>query len=421
MSKFPATFRVRQRFDRPRVDDISAAVHDSLAKLSLGGRIRTGQRVAITAGSRGIANIAEILRSVADHVRSLEAEPFLVPAMGSHGGATAEGQAAMLETLGITEDACGCPIRSSMETIDLGQASAGFPIYADRLASEADHVIIVGRVKLHTIFSGDYQSGLMKMLLIGLGKHDGAKIYHRATQQIDFDDLVVDVAPRIIERCHVAAGLALLENAFDQTAAIEAIAPDDIMAREPQLLRQAIEWFPKLPFAKVDLLLIDQMGKNLSGSGMDTNVIGRKTGPGGGICDPLSRVKRIAVRRLTAQSHGNALGIGLADFCLASLVRDVDFQATTTNGLTSGEPEKMKIPIQFDTDREILQAALDTIGLTSPAESRLLWICDTLHLTELECSEAYWDEVQQRDDLEVVSDLRPLPIDADGHLPELKC
>jgi len=415
---FPTTFRVRQSFPRQRVSDVPAAVHDELAKLALGGSIRSGQTVAITAGSRGIANIGVILRAVADFVRSLGGEPFLTPAMGSHGGATAEGQVALLGGLGVTEETCGCPIRSSMETVEIGQAAAGFPIYADRHAQQADHVLVVGRVKLHTIFSGQFQSGLMKMLLIGLGKHDGAKIYHRATMQIDFDELVADIAPKVMAACGVVAGLAVLENAYDETARIEAIAPDKFITREPELLRLAETWFPKLPFSEVDLLLVDQIGKNISGSCMDTNVIGRKTSPTGEAHAALSQVKRIAVRSLTPESHGNAIGIGMADFCLGSLVDDMDLQTTATNGLTSGEPDKIKVPLRFATDRQMLSAAFGTIGLTEPDESRLLWIRDTLHLTELECSAAYWPEAQQRDDLEILSEPRPLPWDNEGNLPE---
>jgi hypothetical protein len=230
--------------------------------------------------------------------------------------------------------------------------------------------------------------------------------------------LVADIAPKVLDACHVVAGLAILENAYDETARIEAVAPEDFITREPDLLRLAETWFPKLPFSEVDLLLVDQMGKNISGSCMDTNVIGRKTCPSGTACTALSRVKRIAVRSLTAESHGNALGIGLADFCLQSLVDAMDLQTTSTNGLTSGEPGKIKVPLRFATDRQMVAAALGTIGLTEPDESRLLWIRDTLHLTEMECSAAYWPEVQQRDDLEVLTEPRPLPWDDDGNLLE---
>ena len=276
MPVYPKFFRVRQKFEAPRVADIAATVQSELARLKLEGQVKPGQTVAITAGSRGIANIHLIIQATVRFFQKLGAKPFIVPAMGSHGGGTAEGQRGILEGYGITEQFCGCPIKTSMETIVVCQTAEGFPVHFDRHASEADHVLVVGRVKPHTDFVGDVESGLMKMMLIGLGKHEGAKVYHRAILDYSFPQIVRSVAHRVMERCHILAGLAILENSYDQTAKIAAVAAGELEQRESELLKQARKWMPRLPFPLADILLIDEMGKNISGAGVDTNVIGRK-------------------------------------------------------------------------------------------------------------------------------------------------
>ncbi len=276
MDKFPRMFRLRQHLARPRVEDIPSAVQQALVPLQLGAKVRRGQRVAITAGSRGIANIALILRAVVEHLQALGALPFIVPAMGSHGGATAAGQRALLQRYGITEQACGCPIESSLDTVVVCQAAEGFPVHFDRCAYEADHVLICNRVKPHTRFYGDVESGLLKMMLIGLGKHAGALVYHQAIQDYSFDQILRSVAHEVTARCKVLAGLAIVENAYDQTARLAGVAPDCFESQERELLQLARQWMPKLPFDAAELLLIDEIGKEISGTGLDTNVVGRK-------------------------------------------------------------------------------------------------------------------------------------------------
>lgn len=417
MTRYPRFFRVHQTFERPRVEQPADMVERQLATLRLAERIRPGQSVAVTAGSRGIANIAPITRAIVAHLHALGAEPFLVPAMGSHGGATPEGQRAVLEHYGVTESYCGCPIRSSMETVVVCQSAHGFPVHFDRLAYEADHVIVCNRVKPHTMFAGAIESGLMKMLLIGLGKAAGAKIYHQAILDHSFDEIVRSVAAEVIAKCRIAAGLAIVENAYDETAQITAVAPAEFETRERELLLLAKQWMPRLPFERVDVLLIDEMGKNISGSGIDTNVVGRKYNDSAAVAGEKPVVRRIVARSLTPASNGNALGIGIADFCTRRLADAIDEHSTRTNGLTSSHIGAVKRPLTYDTDREILDAALPTIGLTAPAAAKILWIRNTLDLAEVECSEAYFDEVQRRDDLELLSALRPLPFDPHGNLP----
>jgi hypothetical protein len=416
-SKYPQFFRVRQKFDRPRVDDVPGEVERRLAGLNLGNKIRPGQSVAITAGSRGIANIAQIIRAICTHVKSLDAKPFIVPAMGSHGGGTAEGQLRVLTSYGITEEFCGCPIRASMDTEIIGQAAEGFSVHVDRHAAAADHVVLCGRIKPHTDFSGDIESGLMKMMLLGLGKHNGAKVYHRAFQDFSFAQIVRSVAARVLERCRIVAGVAIVENAYDETALIEAIAPAEIESREKALLVLAKQWMPRLPFPTVDILIIDEMGKNISGAGIDTNVVGRKHYASKAAEDEFPKVRRIIVRSLAEASHGNACGLGMAEFCTTRLLEQHDRHATWTNILTSGHLEMVKYPLHYDTDCEILDAALPTIGLTEPMDAKILWIKNTLQLAEVECSVTYLEAAKQRADLEVLTPLRDLPLDAAGNLP----
>lgn len=417
---YPQFFRVRQKFERPRVDDVAGEVARQLARLNLRQTIKPGQSVAITAGSRGIANIAKIIRAIAEHVNSLDAKPFIIPAMGSHGGATAKGQCEVIASYGITEEFCGCPIRASMDTEIVGQAPEGFPVHVDRHACQADHVILCGRIKPHTDFTGEIESGLMKMMLLGLGKYNGAKIYHRAFQDYSFDQIVRSVAGLVLERCHIAAGVAIVENAYDETALIEAIGPKEILEREKQLLVLAKKWMPRLPFQKVDILIVDEMGKNISGAGMDSNVIGRKTYASQAADDEFPKVLRIVVRNLTEASHGNAIGIGMAEFCTTRLIEQHDRHATWTNILTSGNLQVVKYPLNYDTDREILDAALPTIGLTEPVDAKILWIKNTLKVGEVECSAAYLPQARKRDDLEILTSLHDLPLDHSGNLPEFE-
>jgi hypothetical protein len=417
MSSFPRIFRVRQKFDVNRVDDVAAEVHAQLARLELGKKVRPGQSVAVTVGSRGVANIAVITRAIVKHLKSLGAKPFLVPAMGSHAGATAEGQRGMIESYGVTEAFVGCPIRSSMETVVVGQAVEGFPLHVDRFAFEADHIIVCNRIKPHTDFSGPIESGLMKMLLIGLGKCQGATIYHRAIRDFGFDAIVRSASREVLAKCHVLAGVAIVENAYDETARIEAILPDRFMEREPDLLALAKQWLPRLPFQHVDVLLVDRIGKDISGTGMDPNVVGRKFNDHKPVEGEFPKIKRIALRGLTDATHGNAIGMGMGEFCHARLLKQADMAITRLNGLVSGHIAAIMPPLDYATDREMLATALQTSGLAEPSDAKFLWIADTLHLQEVECSTAYYQEAKERTDLEILTDPHDLPFDADGNLP----
>jgi hypothetical protein len=412
--------RIRQTFERPRVPDIATGVHMALDQLDLGSRIRPGQTVALTAGSRGIANIPLILKSVADHLKKRGAKPFLVPTMGSHGGGSAEGQAHILHSYGITEEAVGVPIRASMEVVEVGRTAEGFPVYLDRIASTADHIGVVARVKPHTNYHGPIESGLLKMMMIGLGKHVGALMYHRILLEYPYDQVVRSVGKTLLSKAPIAFGLAVVENAYDETALIEAVAPVNFEAREERLLGLARRLLPQLPWKSADLLIIDEIGKDVSGSGMDTNVVGRKRAhrlQPSGADQPTMRL--IFVRGLTERTHGNAAGIGLADFTTTRLVRAMDSRQTVINCLTAGYPEGAFTPVHFDTDREVIEAALKIIGTREPQEARVMRIRNTLLVEELEVSEPCLGLPEPRNHFEPLESPRPLAFDAAGNLPPL--
>lgn len=414
--QLPRMFRLRQRFDGPTVTDVAGEVERALAGLRLAERIRPGETVAVTAGSRGIANVVAILRATVEYLKRLGAEPFLVPAMGSHGGGTAEGQVALLARYGITPESMGCGIRSSMETVVVGSTHLGFPVHFDRHASEADHVFVVNRVKPHTRFAGEIESGLHKMLLIGLGKHAGAQLYHRAIVDHDFDTILRAVAGHVLKTCRVAGGLAVVENARDETALVAGVRPEEFAEKEAALLRQARAWLPRLPFRCCDLLIVDEIGKDVSGAGMDTNVVGRKFDDKKATERDDVSCARIFVRGLTDGTGGNATGIGIAEFTNERTVARIDRRATAVNCVTGSHPTAAAIPIAFEADRECVEAALSTLGLIDPPDAKVLHIRNTLHLGELWASEAYLDEARGLANAEVVSEPEPMRFDSGGNL-----
>jgi len=417
-SRISNLFLVRQEVAGPVIDDVAGAVADQLRSLDLGPRVRPGQTVAITVGSRGIADVADITRTVVAYLRDVLAlNPFIVPAMGSHGGATAEGQIAVLARAGITEATMGCAIRSGMAVTAVATAPLGLGLMVDRIAMEADHLVIVNRIKPHTMYAGPVQSGLAKMLTVGLGNHDGAALYHRAFIEHGFTNVLDEAVPLLLARLPVLAGVAIVERGDDRTAIIEAIPPERIANDEPRLLRLATELLPKLPFADVDILLVDEIGKEISGTGFDTNVVGRK----GSLHHPdpkaIARVRHLALRSLTSQSTGNATGYGLAEFVRTQLAEAVDPHATLVNALTSGDLPAAMVPIVLSTDADILDAALALNGLRDPADSRVVWIRNTQHITWAACSGALLSEARERSDLSVHESVTPWPFDAKGNLP----
>ncbi|MBI2204972.1 MAG: [Fe-S]-binding protein [Candidatus Rokubacteria bacterium] len=408
----PAMLRVRQTFPRPRVTDIPRAVGDTLAGAGL--PVRRGDTVAVGAGSRGIANIDVIVGATVRWLRDLGARPFIFPAMGSHGGGTADGQLDVLAHYGITEQTMGCPVRATMDVVQVGEAF-GLPVWLDRFASEADWIGLVNRVKPHTDFKGSIESGLFKMMTIGLGKYQGAIQYHRTNVTHGYEKVITSVGREILGQARIGFGLAVLENGYDETAHLEAFGARELEAGERRLLEQARDWMMRLPFTPVDILIVEEMGKNISGSGMDTNVIGRPSNPH----EPFpsdQKILWIVALDLTEHSYGNAVGIGNADFTTRRLVDKIDMKPTLINAITACAPNGAKVPATFDTDREAIENALACIGLTTPEQARVIRIKNTLTLGEVEVSAAYFDEVRRRADLTPVGDPVPLGFDAAGQL-----
>lgn len=385
----PRMYRIRQTFDTPQsLVDVTAAVKSQLKSLGLDRKVNSGETVAITCGSRGVANVALITREIVRHFLSLGAKPFVVPAMGSHGGATAPGQRALIESFGVTEEYIGCPIKATMETVIVDKTPQGIAVHFDRNASEANHVFIANRIKPHTMFVGPIESGLHKMMLIGLGKHAGAVNYHRAIKSYTFLEIIRAVADVVVKRCRVIGGLGIVENAFEETALVEGVPVEQFYEREVLLLEKARAWMPRLPLNDIDLLVVDEIGKEISGTGMDTNVVGRKFNDHAATAEDATNCRRIFVRGLTEKTHGNGTGIGLAEFTNHRTVAALDIESTTVNCVTAGHVTAAMIPVHFETDRQVVDTALKTLGLTEPPDARVVQITNTLLLQEMLVSEA---------------------------------
>jgi len=403
--------RVRQRLDVERLEHPRRAAEEATASLLARASIAPGQTVAITGSSRGIANIAEIIAGAVAALRAAGLAPFIVPAMGSHGGGTAERQLAVLHHYGVTEETVGAPVRSEIEAVEVARTPEGVPVLCDRLAASADHILAINRVKPHSHLVGPVESGLAKILLIGLGKPSGARVYHRAFERFGFPGIVASALEALLARVSVLGGLAIVENGLDETARIVPVRGDEILEREPALLEEAKRRMPRLPFEEMDVLIVDRMGKDISGVGMDPNVIGRDR--------PGPRIGVIFVRDLTPASEGNAMGIGLADVTVRRLVEKMDRRATFLNCLTALHLHLARVPYAFATDREALAAALEGTAAPSPVEARVVWVQDTHALAELEVSEALLGEVRSRDDLEIVGESHDLAFRADGSLVDV--
>ena len=396
--------------------DVAAEVAAGMERLGLHDVVTHGMRVAITAGSRGIEDLPAVLRATVAAVVEAGGDPFIAPCMGSHGGATAEGQRAVLEGLGVTPETVGARVVSSMEVLQVGESAFGVPIWTARDLAEADGVIVVNRVKPHTDFHGEVESGLVKMLVIGAGKHAGALSAHNLTVRHGFPAVLRDHGARVLEGLSVLCGIALVEDQRERTALVEVLRPDEFFRHEAEILAQAYGLLPRLPFEQLDVLIVDRLGKDVSGTGMDTNVIGRSSFWGGGERPTRPRITRILVRGLTKATHGNACGIGMADFTTARCAAQVDRAATDVNCITSNCPEDARIPIVCTTDREALAMALQTAGVKKPAEARLAWIRDTGHLERIAVSEALQDEVRAGEALRPAGPLFPPPYDMNGDL-----
>ena len=416
---YPLMFRLKQRFRCSTIADVSSAVEAELARLALGKKVQPGESVAVACGSRRIANHAVILKAVVDHFKGLKARPFLVPAMGLDAGGTAESQRRALGMFGITEEIVGAEIRSSMDADVVGHLPEGVPVYCDRNALAADHIFVVNRVRPHSAFDGEVQSGLLKMLAMGLGKEVGARVYHSGVAAMPFADLARGVWSVLLNKGRLLAGLMLVENGQSETARIQAAPAENFADAELKILRYARAVFPGLPFHFIDILLVDEMGATFGCHGIDLNVVGRKqmnheTGRA-----KVPAVRTLIFRDLHPAAMGNATGIGHADLVRSRVVRKMDPGATRLNALALTTPSLAAIPIHFETDREILDAALSMAPLQPSEKARIVWIRNTSSLAEFECSEPFLEEVAHWKELSVASEIRPPDFDAEGNLRDL--
>jgi len=410
----PKMGRIRQHFDSTQVTDIRKTVLAELRQLSW-DQIQPGNSVAISAGSRGIANLAEILKAAVEFFKALDARPFIFPAMGSHGGATAEGQVAVLAQLGVTDAHVEAPILSSMDVQQIGETDDGVPVFLDKHALAADHIVVVNRIKSHTKFKASIESGLMKMMAIGMGKHKGAAYYHKAAVQFTFPKIIRDAARVVLQQTPVICGLGTIENGYGETARIAVLKADEIEGSEEKLLSLSKRMMAHLPLNEIDLLIVDEMGKNISGVGIDPNITGRNRDLLGVFNHP-AQIKRIFVRDLTDQSRGNAIGIGLVDVTTKRLVDKIDYGITYKNCITALSLEKGAVPMYFGNDRQAIEVALDSIGLIPSGTSKIVRIKNTLRLDIAGVSEACLDELRQRSDVEILREPAPMAFDRDNNL-----
>lgn len=407
----PLGLWVHQRFDRGNLADVRAAVREQVASTGVDARIPAGGRVAIAVGSRGLACLPEIVATVAEIVRGRGAVPFIVPAMGSHGGATAEGQRQVLADYSVSEAALGIEVRASMDVVELGRLDSGMPVFFDREAYEADGIIAVNRVKPHTCFRGPIESGLVKILAIGLGKHRGASSLH-AAGFCRFPELLPEAARMILARTRVLFGIATIENATEGVAVIEAIPAEEILRRERELLAVAREKMGRLLFDSCDVLVVDEIGKDISGDGMDPNVTGRYSEPTMTGVDGF-QVQRIVVLGLTSGTHGNASGIGVADITTQDVLDRMDFVQTYTNAVTSRVLTSARLPIVMPAARSAVALALLTVTGVSPEKARVVRIHNTLQLERIWVSESMWDELSGRPEFEGLTSLAPLQLETE--------
>ena len=408
----PKMIRVRQRFDRPSIDDLQTEFLQRLRGKGVLESVHPGMTIAVGVGSRGITNQPIFVRLLIDELKARGAIAFIVPAMGSHGGATASGQKSMLEEMGFSEDSMGVQIRATMDVVNLGTSENGLPVSIDRFASEADGLFIINRIKPHVSFRGPYESGIMKMIAIGFGKQRGAEICH----DLGFGKMAENIPAigrKFIEKTNIIGAIGLMENAYHETCRIEILKKNEIEKREPALQEEAKRLAPKIHFDELDVLIIDEIGKDISGTGFDTNIAGRYHTPyaSGG-----PDITRIAVLNLTDASHGNANGIGIVDFTTRRVFEKIQFDQTYPNSLTSTVPASVKIPMVLDDDRKAIRAAIRTCNIPDKHQVRLARIRNTISLESIEVSENLSDLVVAHPLMEIEGDSYELAFDERGNL-----
>jgi hypothetical protein len=415
--KFSRLLLVQQHFPDRSLKDIPAEVRRELSAAGFGARLKPGSRVAIGVGSRGIANIATIVRSVVDYWKSQGVEPFLFPAMGSHGAATAEGQADVLAHYGIHEAAMGCPVRSQLDVVSLGSTDEGIEAFMDRLAFESDGVMLIGRVKWHTDFAGKIESGLFKMMAIGLGKFAGAQRYHTYAYKLGLETVIRNVGRQVLKSGKILGGLAILEDGNHHTAQLAAVPVDRMESREEELLALTKSWMGRIP-VPLDVLILDEIGKNFSGAGMDTKVVNRSVQGEYNPWDTAPKLERIYVRGISEHSYGNGVGLGMADIVHQRLLDQIDWTPTRINSLTASTPAAIRAPVHFSTDRECLETIALTVGKLNMWEVTFGWIRNSLDLRFLGLTENLRPQIEANPDLEIIGGPMDWPYEKKGDLPQ---
>ena len=407
---------VLQQFPDRSLPGVAAAVRQQMERAEWTRRVAPGSRIAVGVGSRGIRNMDTIAKAVVDYWKSCKVKPFIVPVMGSHGAATAEGQADVLAHYGIDESTMGAPVESSLEVVQVGTTPEGIDVSMDRRAFESDGVMLCGRVKWHTDFEGPLESGIHKMMAIGLGKWEGARRYHSWALKIGMGQVVRSVGSTVLQTGKMLGGMAILEDAHHNTAEVHALGADGLAEQEEKLLLRVKSWKPNLPAKEIDLLIVDEIGKDISGAGMDTKVVNRGGPHGPNSWKDVPTVHRIFIRNLSGNTYGNAIGMGMADMAHDRLVNQVDFQATWVNALTSSVTSPGFTPLHYPTDRECIKRVLPTCGKLDTEECSVMWICNTLQLSHLLVSENLLRELSANPAIRVLGPPEELPFDASGNL-----
>ncbi len=413
---FPRMLLAKQNFPDRRVKDIPGTIAAELREAHFASRLKPGSRVAIGVGSRGIANIATIVRSVVDYWKSAGMQPFLFPAMGSHGAATAEGQADVLAHYGIHEATMGCPVISDLEVVSLGKTDEGIEAFLDRNAHGADGVMLVGRVKWHTDFAGKIESGLFKMMAIGLGKFAGAQRYHTYAYKLGLETVIRSVGRQVLKSGKILGGLAVLEDANHSTAKLAAVPVEAMERKEEELLALVKSWMGRIPVKELDILILDEIGKTISGAGMDTKVVNRSVQGGYNPWDTAPSIHRLFVRGLSANTYGNGVGLGMADVIHDRLLQKIDWNPTYINSLTASTPAAVRTPCHFPTDRLCLEKIVPTVGKFDSKDVTIARIRNSMELRVLELSENLRDEIAANSHLEILGEPERLAFDSAGNL-----
>lgn len=419
--EFPRLFLVKQHFPDRKIQDIPGTIAAELKQKDFASRVRPGSKIAIGVGSRGIANIATIVRAVVDYWKSAGMHPFIFPAMGSHGAASAEGQADVLAHYGIHEATMGCPVISELDVVSLGKTDDGIEAFLDKNAFESDGIMLIGRVKWHTDFAGKIESGLFKMMAIGLGKFAGAQRYHTYAFKLGLEHVIRQVGRQVLKSGKIMGGLAILEDANHNTAQLTAVPVEVMEQKEEELLALVKTWQPHIPVKALDFLILDEIGKAISGSGMDTKVVNRSVHGEYNPWPDSPHILRIFLRGLAENTYGNGVGLGMADVIHDRLLEVIDWNPTYINSLTSGTPAAIRTPCHFPTDKMCLEKLAPTVGKFDPKELTIGWIRNTMELGTLRLSENLKDEIEANPNLEIIGDAEPFHFDAAGNLEGLQC